>query len=498
MFQKLKNLIEKLPEVHALVIGDVMLDKFMYGVVERISPEAPVPIFKSLSEKIALGGAGNVAANLSALNCSVHLMGVIGKDETGKTLMDQLDRLHIQHTFMQLPDFPTITKTRFIAKNNHLMRWDQEKFFTLSSEEEEKFLLKFTKLLPKFNVVLLSDYNKGLLTPTLTQKIIRQCNALNKFVLIDPKGNNYSKYHGATLIKPNLSELELITQTKLSLDKPDFILDVKKAASQMLDTISINHAIITLSEKGMLYVPHQPDIEPIYLKTFAQEVFDVSGAGDTSLSVLGAATAMGASIAEAMELANLAAGIVVGKIGTATLTPQELMVALQKRYQPTKPSLAVKKNVSLEKAIELVKKERNEGKVIGFTNGVFDLLHLGHLDSLRQLRAECDYLVVAVNKDISVKRYKGPNRPIQDEQTRAQILAALDCVDLVILFDQEGNDNTATPLVRLLKPDVIGKEGYTIDKWPEAQYVASYGGKVITLKRLEGYSSTNLVEKMKG
>ncbi len=504
------SLIDKLPNGRVLVVGDIILDRFISGAVERISPEAPVPVFRLIEEKEMLGGAGNVAANLATLGCDCTLFGVIGNDTYGTALSKFLDDLKIKHFLMTTSDAPTITKIRLIAKNNHLMRMDREKTIQLTPAQEIDLLSQIEKQIHQTDVVLLSDYGKGLLTPNFTQAVIHLAQAAGKPVFIDPKGADYTKYSGADLIKPNRVELELATQTALRPDDSNFIQQVTDAARQMLEKTNIEQTIVTLSERGMIYINRNPNVEPIYLPTFAREVFDVSGAGDTSMAVLGLAIAIGATIDQAMTLGNLASGAVVRKLGTATVTLDELKTEAQIKSQFSHPKsedtaqkyrqltqTALDKIVNIQTAQTHVEAAKRAGKIIGFTNGVFDMLHLGHLDSLRQARAECDYLVVAVNQDVSVKRYKGPNRPVQNEQTRAQILASLDFVDLVILFDKIGDDNTATPLVRLLKPDVIAKEGYTIDRWPEAQCVAAYGGRVVTLKRLEGYSSTTLIEKMK-
>ena len=477
---QLIRFIEKFPSVRLLVIGDIMLDRFVTGTVERISPEAPVPIFKQTTEKLMLGGAGNVVANLTTLGCRPHFVGVIGKDAEGETVSRYLKEMKVDTFLIKNKTFPTITKTRLIANNNHLLRCDQEMQISLSESEEKMLLSYLEKQIPNMNIILLSDYGKGLFTPNFTQTVIRLCQSANKPVFVDPKGADYSKYAGATLIKPNRKELELATQLSLPPSSPNFLDLVKQAAHKMLNATHIQQTIITLSEKGMLFISSLPTEEPIYLETFAREVFDVSGAGDTSLCVLGLAVAAGATIPQAMELANLASGIVVGKIGTATVSPEELKTAVLIKYQLNRP-LETGKVVSLSNALNAVKQARKQGKIIGFSSGCFDILTLNQLKILQQLKKSCDFLIVGVNTDESATRLNG-EKPFQEEQTRSQLIAALECVDLVVLFDGSQTGNNALDLVQVLKPDIIAKSGYSLENWPEAQYVSSYGGSILELQ----------------
>lgn len=477
---QLIRFIEKFPSVRLLVIGDIMLDRFVTGTVERISPEAPVPIFKQTTEKLMLGGAGNVVANLTTLGCRPHFVGVIGKDTEGETVSRYLKEMKVDTFLIKNKTFPTITKTRLIANNNHLLRCDQEMQISLSESEEKMLLSYLEKQIPNMNIILLSDYGKGLFTPNFTQAVIRLCQSANKPVFVDPKGADYSKYAGATLIKPNRKELELATQLSLPPSSPNFLDLVKQAAHKMLNATHIQQTIVTLSEKGMLFVSKDPTEESIHLDTFAREVFDVSGAGDTSLAVLGLAIAAGATIGQAMELANLASGIVVGKIGTATTSSEELTTAVQIKYQLDRP-LSTDKTTSSDDVANAVKQARSQHKTIGFTNGCFDVLSLPQLKTLQQIKKSCDFLIVGVNTDDSVLRLRG-EKPMQNEQTRSQIIAALECVDLVVLFNGSKAGNNAVDLVRIIKPDIIAKSGYPFDQWPEAQYVASYGGTILEIK----------------
>lgn len=490
----LSTYIENFKNVQALCIGDIMLDRFLYGAVERISPEAPVPIFKLKREKQMLGGAGNVVANMAALGCVVTFIGIVGNDETGKKLASLLRKAKAHSHLLKLQNYPTIVKTRLIAGSNHLLRADHEEILPVVEELLPKFEKILTQAIKNVNVVVLSDYNKGLLTPLSTQLIINICKKFNKPVIVDPKGCDYSKYSGATMVKPNLKEFSEATAHKYNpLDK-NFLNSLKINAKLLFDKFNIQNLLVTLSEYGMVFLPSDCHENCFQIPTEAKEVFDVSGAGDTSLATLGACLGANVPIKEAIKLANLASGIVVGKLGTATVSADELKAAIAQKEPADQGWSQKKKIVSLEQAEMIVKNLKDNHKIVGFTNGCFDCCHLGHLNSFMQAKKYCDVLFVAVNSDASIKRYKGPDRPIQDEKTRALLLASLEFVDYVIVFEED----SPLHIVEKLKPDVVAKEGYTLDKWPEAQLALSYGGKAITLKRLEGYSTSNLVLKMKG
>lgn len=486
--------INKFSQVKALVIGDIMLDKFEYGKVERISPEAPVPIFKLSHEKKMLGGAGNVVANLVSLGCKTTFIGIIGKDNNGTEVANLLRKVGAHSHLLKLDNYPTIVKTRLIAGNNHLLRADQEEVLPVVSELLPRFKKILTQAIKNVDIVLVSDYNKGLLTPVTTQLIIDICNHFNKTVLVDPKGTDYSKYKGATLVKPNLKEFSEATVMKYNPLATDFHNRVRIGAELLFSKYNIKNLLVTLSEHGMMYISAENPNNLKQIPTEAKEVFDVSGAGDTSLATLGAAIGANIPIKDAMKLANLASGIVVGKLGTATVTAEELKTALSNKEPTDDGWIQKRKIITLKQAEDIVKKLKESKKTIGFTNGCFDCCHLGHLNSFMQAKKLCDVLIVAVNSDASIKRYKGENRPIQDEKTRALLLASLEFIDYVIVFEED----SPLHIVDKLKPDVVAKEGYTLDKWPEGRLALSYGGKAITLNRLEGYSTSNLVEKMKG
>jgi len=322
--KELLDILKNFKDICVLSVGDVMMDRFVQGKVERISPEAPVPVFQFVQEKKMLGGAGNVVANLRALGCQTYFISIVGNDDFGVSVERLLNDLNCKNFLLKAEDRPTIMKARFIAGNNHILRFDREKLLPLTQAQENILLQEIESKMPQIDIVLLSDYAKGLLTLSLTQKIIDIANRFGKKVLIDPKGNDYSKYKGAYLVKPNRKELEQVSGQTLDTSSGSFFTDVVVAARYVLKKYSIENMVVTLSEKGMIYVSCDTAQPEIYLPTFAREVFDVSGAGDTSLATLGAALACKAEIGQAMELANIASGIVVAKLGTATVSCEEI------------------------------------------------------------------------------------------------------------------------------------------------------------------------------
>lgn len=487
----LSTIVKAYRNVRVLCVGDVMLDHFLYGKVERISPEAPVPVFNFQSEKKMLGGAGNVVANLHTLGCTADILCFIGDDEAGKEVRRLLEQVCDHAAALVVPGFPTIEKTRVIAGNSHLLRIDTERRFCCNDDILGPALDERVKAA---DIVLLSDYAKGLLSPERCQRIIAACRAAGKPVIIDPKGDDYSKYSGATVVKPNLKEFNQATGLSCHPSDPGFTDSLRRGAARLFERYGIENLLVTLSEHGMAFVSAARPDKVFQLPTEAREVFDVSGAGDTSLAAFGASLAAGADIQDAMKLANIASGVAVGKLGTSCVTAQEILDALSRRRSASGAGWKQKnKIVSRREAAAIAAQCREQGRKVGFTNGCFDLLHQGHLHSLMQARSLCDVLMVGLNTDASIKRLKGPERPIQDEKTRALLLASLEFVDFVIMFD----DDTALPLVDAIRPDLILKEGYTIDRWPEAQFVESYGGRAVTLSRLDGYSTTQTIQKMK-
>lgn len=485
------DIFKDFSNIKILCIGDIMLDKFVYGNVNRISPEAPVQILKHKKTKEMLGGCGNVVANLATLGCETEYIGIVGKDSSGEKIAKLLQEVGCHFHLLKLENYKTIVKTRFIAGNNHILRLDEEEKLPLTKNLQPKFKTILDKAIKNADIVLLSDYNKGIFSFDITQLIINLCHKYNKIVVVDPKGKDYTKYSGSTFVKPNLKEFQEATGIEVNPFDENFEEKIIKGAKYLFDKCSINNLIVTMSEYGMLCVTSDNPDKITLIPTVAKDVFDVSGAGDTTIAVFTLAVAMGLTTFEAMKLANAAAGIVVGKVGIACVTADELknFINLEKKHN----YIHLSKIMNKQDATILIEDLKIKNKVIGFTNGCFDIIHLGHLYSLAEAKKNCDFLIVGINSDSSVKKLKGQNRPLQDEKTRSSIVAAIEYVDCVIIFD----DETAVPLVKTLKPDVIIKEGYTIDKWPEAQFVESYGGKAITLSRLEGYSTTEFFNKLK-
>ena len=469
-------------KVRILCLGDVVLDRFVTGDVTSISREAPVPVFRWFSERTMLGGVGNVVANLRALGVETTLVARIGRDPAGVRIKELLDQAGARHGLIESETVPTIQKTRFVAKGHHILKVDQDGERSPSPEEEEAVLASLAGALPSVDLVILSDYANGLLSPSLARKAIALCRQARRPVYVDPRGRDYAKYAGAALVKPNRLELEIATGADLAADAPDLQARVVAAAAALLRREGISEAVVTLSEKGMVYVPREGN-GAFALPTRVVDVCDVSGAGDTTMAVLAAARAAGASVREAMEWANAAAGIVVGKVGTATVSAAELAVALG----------GTGKILSREALVARVRAWQSDGLKVGFTNGCFDCLHCGHLSSLEQTKALCDRLVVAVNDDSYVRRHKGPSRPIQDELTRVKVLAGLELVDAVTLFQEE----SAEAVLDAVRPDVYAKEGYDLETLPEARLVREYGGVCRMLRRIEGCSTSALAEKMR-
>jgi len=475
-------------DVKAVVIGDLMLDIFMYGSVDRISPEAPVPIFKFAYNNEMPGGAGNVAVNLASLGCQTTCIGLVGEDQESQKLTRILEERGCKSKLLSLHNHLTTVKTRLIASHNHLLRTDYER----PSPDLRPIIEQFQDILEQeiaaADIVLLSDYAKGFLTEETTPRIIDTAKRHGKPVIVDPKGKNYAKYDGAMLLKPNLKEFQEVTGMTFNPTADHFHTDITCGAQKLFDQCHLSHLVVTLSEHGALHLSSDEPETVMQIPTIAQEVFDVSGAGDTALATLGAALGAGADVGQALTLANTASGIVVGKLGTASITTQEIRERLGRKNGQTIKNIASPNNIA-----SLLAPLRQRNKTIGFTNGCFDCMHLGHLHSFERARAECDVLVVGVNSDKSVKSYKGQDRPIQDEQTRATLVASLKCVDYVVVFDE----TTAEQLINIIRPDVVAKEGYSIDQWPEARQVLAYGGRAVVLERTQGYSTTEIIAKAK-
>ena len=458
-----------------LVIGDIMLDRYWYGDTGRISPEAPVPVVNVNNTEDRAGGAGNVALNIAVLGCKVTLCGITGEDEAAQSLEEILQHQQVTCHFEKRPKQQTITKLRLMSRSQQLLRADFEKDFALTNGLD---LASITQLIEEHDVVVLSDYGKGTLTDP--QPIIQAALVANKPVIVDPKGSDFTKYRQATLITPNQSEFEAIAGKPQS--EEEFLALGKKTRQNL----NIDSLLVTRSEKGMaLFSANQ---EPYLQPTQAKEVFDVTGAGDTVVATLASAMAAGSTLTESMQIANLAAGVVVGKLGTATVNTQELHHAMLS-HQPLQKGITVELEL-----IELLKQARASGEKIVMTNGCFDILHSGHVSYLRQAATLGDRLIIAVNSDDSVKRLKGDSRPINPCGQRMAVLAELSSVDWVIEFTED----TPQRLIEALKPDVLVKGGdYKVAEIAGSKSVLDNGGEVIILDFVDGVSTTNIINKAK-
>ena len=469
-----------------LCIGDLMLDDFVYGDVSRISPEAPAPVIRVSREDVIVGGAGNVARNIASLGAKCLFVGVIGDDVTGKILRFELnrDRRGIASHLVVDRQRPTTRKLRFVSEHysTHLLRADWEVARPVDARVEAELIKQALALLPKADAVVLSDYAKGVLTPRLTRAVIERAKKLGKPVIVDPKGSDYSVYRGATIITPNRKELSDATRQPV-----DTHAEVAAAAHTLARAVGSKAVLVTLSEDGMLL--HASRAAPVHVSAHSVKVRDVSGAGDTVAAVLAVMLAAGADFDSAMRAANAAAAVVVGKSGTATVSIAELLA----RVLPPAMRAPEEKILLDWREIDARLSEwRAQDLRIGFTNGVFDLLHPGHIRVLAQARVACDRLVVGLNSDASVKRLKGKDRPIQNERARAEVLAGLEAVDLVTIFEQD----TPLELIRHVRPTVLVKGGdYRPDQVVGREVVKAQGGEVILVDLVPGFSTTRIVEK---
>ncbi len=456
-----------------LVVGDLMLDRYLYGQTQRISPEAPVPVVHVGREEVRLGGAGNVALNITTLGAKADLLALVGDDTAADILGDILRDEEVNAELLQQMDCTTVSKLRIISRNQQLIRLDYEDGFT--GMMAEQLLPGFEALLPDADVVVLSDYGKGTLANI--SALIAVARTAGKPVLVDPKGQDFSRYRGATLITPNLSEFEA------AVGACDSLQQLVERGLAMMSELGLDALLVTRGEHGMsLLQTGQP---PVHLPTLAQEVYDVTGAGDTVISVIAAVIASGQSAADAMAMANLAAGIVVGKLGTATVSVAEMKRALHQAEQYDGELL------DQTALLERIEVSRAHQERIVMTNGCFDILHPGHVRYLQQARQLGDRLIVALNDDDSVTRLKGPGRPLNTLADRAQVMAALDCVDWVIAFSED----TPERLICALQPDVLVKGGdYRPEEIAGADCVREQGGDVVILDFHDGFSTTSLIE----
>ncbi len=478
----LADLVRRLDSVRLLCVGDVILDRFIYGEAERLSPEAPVPVLKVTREEAMLGGAGNVARNLASLDAGVTFVSIVGNDEIGREVRKLCGAIkRARCDFVVDSSRSTSRKTRYVAGGQQLLRADEEVSTPIAETVARNLINEATHAVDGCDAVIISDYGKGALTPPVIEAIIKAGRAAGKPVLVDPKGKDFSRYRGASIITPNRKELAEASGLPTGTDA-----EVEAAARKLLRSCGIDQMLATRGAQGMSLITAK---EAHHVPAEAREVFDVSGAGDTVIAVAAAVLGLGATPIEAMKLANFAAGIVVGKTGTAVADPVEIASSLQRQELMS----AEAKLVDAGRMVDRAARWRAQKLRIGFTNGCFDLLHPGHVSLLSQARAACDRLVVGLNTDTSVQRLKGPARPVQSEASRAAVLGSLASVDLVVLFDED----TPVALIEALRPDVLVKGAdYALDEVVGGDFVQSYGGRVLLAKLLDGHSTTSTLERM--
>lgn len=480
----LLEVCDRLHRARVLVVGDAMLDRFVRGSVRRISPEAPIPILAIRDELAMPGGAGNVTRNLASLGAAAAFAGAVGDDAAGEQLAALLAAKAVLGARLAVePGRRTSVKTRYVAGAQQLLRTDFETVAPVSEATRAALVEAVRELLPQADVVLVSDYAKGAVTPELLPAIMAAAAARNVPVVVDPKGADFARYAGAAVITPNRAELAAAAGRELT-DEADYA----RAARTLMDAHGLGAVCLTRSEEGLSLYPARG--EAVHIRAMGKEVFDVSGAGDTVAAVLAAGLAVGAPLALCAALANLAAGIVVGKVGTATVHPDELRQAVLRLVGEG----AALKILSRERLLETVALWRSRGLSVGFTNGCFDLLHPGHAAMLDGARKECDRLIVGLNTDASVRRLKGPTRPVQDQASRARLLASLSCVDAIVLFDED----TPLELIRAIAPDMLAKGGdYTLETVVGADLVMAVGGRVVLVPLDAGNSTTDIIRRIR-
>lgn len=472
MNKKFLDIISKFDTRKILVIGDVMLDRYIYGKVERISPEAPIPIVKVYDEKYVAGGAGNTAVNLACLGAEVNLIGVVGEDGEAEILKKILKENGINYCFFS-DKRPTIQKIRIVGERQQIVRVDYEDSNQIDEILERKIKGKIKELVKEVNAVIISDYAKGCITKQIATFTIRYANKCNKKVIVDPKPVNKEFYEKAFIVTPNNKESFEMTNEE----------DIKKRGEKLQKELGAK-VLITLGERGMVLFDNGRIKK---FKAIAKEVYDVSGAGDTVVATLALAISSGASLDDAVELANYAAGIVVTKSGTTPIKKEELLTGLKVGVEREN------KIKNKEEIKEIVEYARKTGKKIVTTNGVFDLLHYGHVSILKKAKKLGDILILGINTDESVKRLKGKNRPILGERERASIVASLDCVDYVCFFSED----TPEKLIECIRPDIHVKgDDRKLEEIYERKIVEKYGGKVVLLPRIRGISTTNIINKI--
>ncbi|MBI5507691.1 MAG: D-glycero-beta-D-manno-heptose-7-phosphate kinase [Deltaproteobacteria bacterium] len=462
-----------------LVVGDLILDEYLRGTVQRISPEAPVPVLEAAETHCAPGGAANVAANLASLGAAVVLCGAVGADGNGRRLVELLAARGIDTRGVVTDELrPTTHKLRVVAHSQHVLRIDQEERQTLGGDVETRLLKVVQEQIGSVAGVVLSDYAKGVLNPTFVADVIKTAAAAGVAVTVDPKGTDYVRYRGARVLTPNLSELQHGTGLPVGTEA-----ERRRAAAALLESTQVPAVLVTCGKDGM--VLYEAGREPVRIAAQAREVFDVTGAGDTVIAVLSLALFAGLSLEDAARVANVGAGIVVGKLGTASVSREELQAALGAASVGS-----ATKVVELATAARAANDARAASRRVVFTNGCFDLLHAGHVTYLEAARAHGDLLIVAVNSDASVRRLKGPGRPLVAAEHRAKVVAGMASVDLVVVFDAD----TPDAVIRAIRPDVLVKGAdYRLEDVVGRDVVEAHGGRVELVPLVDGCSTSKLI-----
>lgn len=471
------NMVDK---KNILVIGDVMLDTYYIGEVKRISPEAPVPVFRKKTERSVLGGAANVAANLVAAGQNVSIMTIIGNDDAGRKLKSAFTNAHINTDFILSFDRNTTVKTRFLANNNQqVLRLDVEDTEPLTKTDCNQLLNQLKEKINYYDILLISDYMKGFLTYDFTQGILRLAKEKNIPAIIDVKDSNVNKYKDAYLLKPNLKELQELTGLTATDDE-----SIITASIELKELCNAKFVLTTCGARGMVLVG---DGDPFFINSVGQEVYDVTGAGDTAIAYLAACMVNGFTIRDGVEIANVAAGIQVSKAGTSSVFWKEIREQLAEQKEGFIYKLLN------ENAVKTFRQDHKNQKVV-FTNGCFDILHIGHIRYMQKAAKLGDILVIGLNSDASVRRLKGKDRPINSQSDRAEILCALGFVDYIVIFDED----TPYNLISMIKPDVLVKgSDYNHKNVVGTDIVEARGGKLVLIPFIEGKSTTNIIEKIK-
>jgi len=470
--------MEKIKKPNILVIGDLMIDHYLWGNVNRISPEAPVQVVEVQKETTVLGGAGNVVNNLVALGADVMVISVVGEDKNAEEITQMLESINVRHYLICDENRKTTKKSRILASHQQVVRYDHESKEDISEDSEALITIGLLNIIEQFDVILVSDYGKGVITDSLMGKINFCASGNDVKVLVDPKGDDYTKYIGSYLLTPN--KKEAIVATKIDINDEE---SLKSALKKLHNTACLQIPMITLSEDGIAILDENNNV--VKKPTVAREVYDVTGAGDTVLASLGYCLAQDKNIVDAIEFANLAAGVVVGKVGSATASLEEI-----EEYKSTLHKSSIESHIkTFDEIKKTVKRLKKQNKKIVFTNGCFDILHKGHVQYLDKAKSFGDILILGLNSDSSVKALKGENRPINTQDDRAYILAALESVDYVVVFDE----NTPLKLIQIVEPDILVKGG----DYEGKEVVGSDIVKDVKLVQfVDGKSTTNTIEKI--